>query len=971
LGIRAIGIGLAVLWVSASPADAQYFGPNKVQYETFDFQVLRTEHFDVHYYAAEQEAALAAAAMAERWYVRLSRALDHTLSERTPIVLYASPPHFRQTTVLPGTLPEGVGGFTDHQKGRVVLPFAPALGETDHVLGHELVHAFQRDILQQAGRSMTLPLWFMEGMAEFLTLGGVDPSTSMWIRDAVDGNRLPPIRELQDPKWFPYRFGQALWAFLADEFGEDIAGRALAAKAKGGAVGRIVRTTGVRESQLTARWHEAMRNLAAGVAAPTAPAAELLVGERHGGGRLNVGPALSPDGEHMVFLSERDRYSIDVFLADGRTGRVRRKLVATAGNPRFDSLQFVDSAGAWDHAGQRFAFAALQHGEPLLTILSMPDGNIAREDTFPALDQIFDPTWSPAGDRIAFSGLSGGVTDLYVFDLETAALRRLTTDGFADLQPSWSPDGRTLAFTTDRFTSSLEALTFGDYRLAALDLESGALRELPSIVGAKNIDPQWIGQDLLFIADADGVSNVFRLDVAAGSVHRLTNERTGVSGITFLSPALSIAPLAGRIAYNAYRNGGYEIRTMAIPAGLAYANELSDPAGPLVTTGTAPASLATAAPSFPTARYRGGLSLSGIGQPYLSAGGGALGTFFRAGMSVSFGDLLEQRQLQTAVQVGTRANDFAVQTAYVNRSSRWTWGVLGAQLPVNFVSARTYAGAASTIEQETETFRQTHRQGMLLTAYPFSRARRVELTAGVHTIGFASDLRIRSYARSNGSLIAERDETGNAPSGVTLFETAAALVYDSSVSGPTAPVLGSRSRFEIAPTFGDLSLITFTADYRRYLMPVRPLTVALRVQHVGRYGADASDGRLLPLVWTVRDLVRGHSLREAIGRSCASSGCQLLADAGARRATVGNMELRIPFVGPLGVVRESGPLPIDAFLFADIGWFASGASGALHDTLLRSAGGGARLNATGFVFEFAAARAQRGWTMVVNFRPGF
>ena len=368
--------------------------------------------------------------------------------------------------------------------------------------------------------------------------------------------------------------------------------------------------------------------------------------------------------------------------------------------PRFDSLQFVDSAGAWDHASKRFAFAALQHGEPILTILSMPDGDVQREQAFPDLDQIFDPTWSPAGNQIAFSGLSGGVTDLYVFDLDTAALRRLTADGFADLQPAWSPDGRTLAFTTDRFTSSLEALTFGDYRLAALDVESGSVRELPSIVGAKNIDPQWIGEDLLFIADADGVSNVFRLDVAAGAVHRLTNERSGVSGITALSPALSTAPLAGRVAYSAYRNGGYEIRTMAIATGSAYAKPLSDPAAtPIASIVAAPIS---ATPSFPTARYRGGLSLSGIGQPYLSAGGGALGGFFRAGMSVSFSDLLEQRQLQTAVQVGTSANDFAFQTAYINRRSRWTWGMVGAQLPVNFVSVRTYAGSASTIERETE-----------------------------------------------------------------------------------------------------------------------------------------------------------------------------------------------------------------------------------------------------------------------------
>ena len=969
MGTRAIGIGFAVLWLSAGPAEAQYFGPNKVQYETFDFQVLRTEHFDVHYYVAEQDAALAAAAMAERWYTRLSRTFDHTLSERTPIVLYASPPHFRQTTVLPGLLPDGVGGFTDHQKGRVVLPFAPALGETDHVLGHELVHAFQRDILQQAGRSMALPLWFMEGMAEFLTLGGLDANTTMWIRDAVDANRLPPIRELHNPKFFPYRFGHALWAFLADAYGEDVAGRALASKANS-AISRLASVTGARESQLTARWHASMRAVAASAVDPQASGAELLVGERHGGGRLNVGPALSPDGEHMVFLSERDRYSVDVFLADGRTGRVRRKLVSAAGNARFDSLQFVDSAGAWDAASRRFAFAALQHGEPILTILSMPDGDVEREQVFADLDQIFDPTWSPSGDEIAFSGLSGGVTDLYVFNLETAALRRLTTDGYADLQPSWSPDGRTLAFTTDRFTSSLESLVFGDYRLAAFDLASGELRELPSILGAKNIDPQWVGDDLLFVADADGVSNVFRLDVEAGAVRRVTNERNGVSGITALSPALSSAPIAGRVAYSVYRNGGYEIRTMAVAGGAVYAKPLSSPAAvPPQNSGTASVATAT---SFPTTRYRGGLSLSGIGQPYLSAGAGALGGFFRAGMSVSFSDLLEQRQLQTAVQVGARAHDFAFQTAYINRRARWTWGMLGAQLPVSFASVRTRAGdEPATIERETEVFRQTHRQGMVLAAYPFSRVQRLELSTGLHAIGFANEIQTRRYARSNGSLVGEWEESGGAPPSVVLIETAAALVYDSSVAGPTAPVLGSRSRFEIGQTLGDLSLVTVTADYRRYLMPARPITVALRVQHVGRYGTDASDARLLPLVWTVRDLVRGHSMRDAVGRSCSTSTCERLTDTGARRVTVGNVEMRVPFVGPLGLLRESGPLPIDGFLFADVGWFASGTAGAPRHTALRSVGGGARLNATGFVFEFAAARAQRGWTLAMNFRPGF
>ena len=86
-----------VAMLQSLPASAQYFGQNKVQYQNFDFQVLKTEHFDIYFYPREQEAAALAARMAERWYARLTRALDHHLSGRQPLVLYASHPDFEQT----------------------------------------------------------------------------------------------------------------------------------------------------------------------------------------------------------------------------------------------------------------------------------------------------------------------------------------------------------------------------------------------------------------------------------------------------------------------------------------------------------------------------------------------------------------------------------------------------------------------------------------------------------------------------------------------------------------------------------------------------------------------------------------------------------------------------------------------------------------------------------------------------------
>ena len=173
---------LVCLLAAPTLSAAQYFGRNKVQYRAFDFQILQTEHFDLYYYPEEIEAAHLVARMAERWYVRLSRFFGHDLRGRQPLILYAVGAHFRQTNAIEGLIGAGTGGVTEALKRRVVLPMSGSLADSDHVLGHELVHAFQFDITgadpreyaAQAPDILAFPLWFVEGMAEYLSLGPVD-----------------------------------------------------------------------------------------------------------------------------------------------------------------------------------------------------------------------------------------------------------------------------------------------------------------------------------------------------------------------------------------------------------------------------------------------------------------------------------------------------------------------------------------------------------------------------------------------------------------------------------------------------------------------------------------------------------------------------------------------------------------------------------------------------------------------------
>ena len=374
-------------------------------------------------------------------------------------------------------------------------------------------------------------------------------------------------------------------------------------------------------------------------------------------------------------------------------------MVKTEGDAHFESLQFIESAGAWSPDGRRLAMAALSGGAPVLTILNAASGSVERELPIRHADQVFNPTWSPDGRRIAFSALHNGFSDLEVIDLETATVRSLTSDAFADLHPAWSPDGRTIAFSTDRFTSSLETLTFGEFRLASIDVESGTISELPSIPNAKNIDPHWTqdGGSLYFIADGDGTNNVYRVVLADGSIFKVTDVSTGVSGVTALSPALAVA--GRRISSHSASIATVRTKFTSWTPPMVRACRRRQPSRttrvmqtvrpPAATPPERMVAGAVTPPTFglqdgsqfTSKPYRARLSLDRVVQPYLTAGGGGKGSALRGGVGLSFGDMLGDQKVQTALQVGKSRDDFAYQVNYLNMRSRWNWGVLTSQVP--------------------------------------------------------------------------------------------------------------------------------------------------------------------------------------------------------------------------------------------------------------------------------------------------
>jgi hypothetical protein len=960
-----------MLLVVASSAEAQYFGRNKVEYDRFDFRLARTDHFDIYFAAKDEAAAADVAALAERWLGRLARALDHKLTERQPLVLYGSHREFAQTNIVGGAIGEGVGGVTEGLRRRIVMPFGYSLAETDHVLGHEIAHAFQYEISSQHGSSMFVPLWFAEGMAEYLSVGPSHPQTTVMMRDAVASGKLPSIEALDRGPISPYRSGHALWSWMTFRFGESVVAAALKQKGRSGVLKRLEQVTGLKPEALEREWHDWLRATfsAHAVEGPMQFTAVAT------GGRVNLAPALSPDGRRVVFLSERDRLSVDLFLADARTGRIERKLLTTAARPEIESLQSLRSAGAWSPDGRQFAFAVVRNGQPALLIFDVERGSVSRRVTVPSLGEIAGPSWAPDGKAIVLTGLVAGATDLYLYELDAGRLRPLTADPHADLQPAWSPDGSRIAFVTDRFTTDRPALEPGRLELAVVELASGGISRVAAFE-ANHYSPQWTpdSASIVFVTDR-APGRLARVELRSGAAGFAGDLSGAVSGLTLEGPSLSVARHAGTIAASVYDRGRFSIH-------VAEASAAPAPSAP-APSAPAPSAPAPSAPSAPSAlqsvEYRPRLQFDGVLQPYVATGGSAFGSFVRGGAALSFGDMLGGERLGIAVQAGTRRSDLAVQVQYLNRDSRWNWGVAAEVMPYARGRTRTLAESdGAIVVRESAREMQFHSRLAGLLAYPFSRTRRLELSAGLRHIVYEHELRRREYARPGGRLVGETDERlpGERPAG--FFESSAALVSDRAVYGPVGPILGERWRVELSPAIGSLRFAGVLADYRRYFMPARPYTVAARVVHSARYGPDADDPRLVPMFAGYRHLVRGYDAA-AFGGCDKDGDCDRFDALFGSRLLVTNLEVRVPIAGAAGREVPYGRLPAEAFLFADAGvaWtgmdrpeFAGGAR-----RLVRSAGAGVRVNAFGMVAEIGAARpfdrARNGWDFVFNLRPSF
>jgi Tol biopolymer transport system component len=563
---------LCVFASGASRAQDEEFGKNKVQYTRFHWSYIQTDHFDIYFSDGGQYLAEFTATAAESAYASLSKSFRYQLVNRVPIIVYNSHNDFQQTNVVSEYLEEGIGGVTELFKNRVILPFEGEYAKFRHVIHHELSHAVINDMFYGGSIqsiisnniTLQLPLWFNEGLAEYEALKW-DTDSDMFLRDATVHEYLPPISQLYG--YFAYRGGQSLWWYIAGKYGDQKVGDILnRIKSTRSVEGGFRGSLGLTLEELNEKWQKEMKVIYwPDIAKREEPAdySRRLTDTRKDGSFYNTSPAISPQGDKVAFISNRNEY-FDVFIMNATDGSIIQKLVNGQTTNNFEELHLLTPGISWSPDGKRIAIASKAGNQDAIFLIDVASGD--QEQLSFGLAGIFSVDWSPKGDAIAFVGNTASQSDIFVYNLKTKKLVNLTDDIYSDERPTWSPDGKKLYFSSDRgdvVTHDSTDIRFHDYNsydIFSIDVATRDIERLTdwsrSNQGSPVVSPD--GKKILFVSDRNGINNIYMLNLETKKWRPITNSLSGVY-------QLSLSHDGSKMVFSSLINGGFNIFLMRSP----------------------------------------------------------------------------------------------------------------------------------------------------------------------------------------------------------------------------------------------------------------------------------------------------------------------------------------------------------------------------------------------------------------------
>lgn len=588
--MKKVFLNITMLLILSSVSFAQ-FGQNKVNYKDFDWFYIQTRHFDIYFSKGGEKIAEFTSAAAEDALNQIQKDINYQIGNRISLIVYNSHNDFQETNVTDEYTGKGTGGFTEPFKNRVVFPFEGSYKKFQHVIAHELVHAVMRDMyfggtvqnIIAKGITLQLPLWFMEGSAEFLSQGW-ETNSDMFIRNSIISETLPDIHQLNG--YLAYRGGQSVFKYISDNYGRQKVGELLNSVQTSGSLESAMKLTiGIGIEELSERWKKSLKKEYWPDVASTQDPDELskrLTDNKKIGGFYNTSPVVSPQGDKIAFISDRDIY-LNVYIMNAQDGKIIKKIVESGWTTDFEELSVLHPSLTWAPDNKRLAISSTNSGYDVITII---DAETEKRFELPfKLLGIESVNWSRDGKKLAFAGQNSVQSDIYIYDFDTAELTNLTDDIYSEAEPVWTPDGKKIIFSSDRGDNLKQTVPTVDFEMYKHDYEQLDLYSIN--IDDKKIDriTDWDlsnekyavvstdGKEILFVSDHNGINNIYRKKI------RLSEQDSVKSSLDYKSipltnsqsdlGQLSITYDGKKLVFTALYNLGYNIFLLNNPFDLS------------------------------------------------------------------------------------------------------------------------------------------------------------------------------------------------------------------------------------------------------------------------------------------------------------------------------------------------------------------------------------------------------------------
>lgn len=975
------------------------FGKNIVNWRDETPKFYSSAHFDVWYYgldlkeSAQQEHFRKFLENLEGAYGWLSseKVFGHAIEDRIAIIVYATHSGFEANLIAP-FLPEGVGAFAEPSRKRVVTKedLLPQLKREANV--HELVHQFQFDsrsagLIERLSGVGQLPLWFVEGGAEFIA-GTYDPHTRDDIRRRVEREMganprkdLPTWNKLNSDKFNPYLAGAMIHEFLQEKYGIGVAFHVKGIKKKASKLGRLIYelTEGRMDDpgKDPRKFDQEFRRYWSGlyerdrIDRPNPyDETDNFRGRSiapYGNPYPMLSPALSPDGKQLAcFTIGKNGVTLVVFPVpeeqvfkkeenDAEKKPVKVKNLTPWLPPVPVEYYIVQGFETWPFNGfdlawskdNRLAFFARKNRDHALFIIDAQKPKKIQKVIEVPLDQSFSPSWGPASDKIYFSAAKNITRDIYVVDVETNELKNLTDDPRFDTAPVVSPDGKQIAYVGQD----------GDFQhLFMLDLATGEKKQLT--YGRFNDNsPSWSDDGKLLVYTSDEIGqiwNVHALNLESMTVRQWTNFFGGAETPVFArgdNSKVYCVVYHDDAEYKGFIYPNFEIFEVTLKNPIAEyavsrnaADETMDfsfaPERNLFKLELDPQQVFNPDKTPEKWHSFGGTTYLGV-DPW-----GVFGSTW-----AKWSNMLETKhRFLRAASYGSSFQMFDY--VYINAERRWQWAYQASHLRYPFYY-QFYDVALGKPSQNIINAALINNDFVGFFAdYPFNKFKRLELFAQANRQNFdfgglgdliqaspdlfsANDLQMFQFLRDSGGY--------NLALGAAYVRDT--VIYSYQTQGP---LNGSafRVQVEAAPPLGQdfQKYVSLGVDWRTYH---RIGSRTLFASRIAAQGNSRPNGNFVLLGGP--DTLRGYSYGSLVGNQVA----------------YGSLELRFPLLDALVLPGGIGLGPFRGFLFADAG-FAKFSNGNLPVQKGYSYGAGVQFLPFSFVWSNVEGRWTQGFYLSFN-----